>query len=734
MPEYSRIRTFLTQRKDNGSLLPEKRFDVQARDVERIMIPAIAYQVCLTSSSVPDNIVTRTIIDLAKYYEAKGVEFGLALDAIAERTKLERTLVKAVIKRYRNTLDVERDEENEALTQEFYYALYDPIMKRCLPELIPQEDYEKNTFFGETEYYVDLQRGKSPFFYFTLSMSDSRSYKCHVLKYDLEDKDIPKDPKSFYSAGIKNQYLRRPKSKLEYTGLSESVGLICPCFLSKLDLSKLHIIGPTGKGPMDQLMESIQKGLESFPERNEELSVCVREMDRKRRALLDELVTSINAKEEIKKQQKRVLSCFPGIKQYSEVWEKTAELWAVIESSRKASEDTAAPVSLQEINGRDLVLAFYTLLEKIFAVSVVKNYPHDKVKQMEQLTSHLKSSRDNAHYFAGIAEQIGLEDTQKTVEFFQRKDSRVRRGKLEAILRASFTGGAFPESLPELVAAHFIQAAVFDEHPFRKVIRQCPGLLQTVRRFLPERNDMKHGNKDTVILTETRDITEMCVLAEAMIDTLLVPRVSFVEQERNEADIDHRPNAWIKAEEELKKYSGLSNEQEEKLHKSAKYVCFRFHYQDPEYISECSNLLSVLLDLLLREFTVQSQRRAAAERFTGDRFTDDARMHQLFDAYSCDYPSNDKPNTAKLRSQIDDPSRMTLKCKLYLAFVVLDEEKPDFLKSLLRQVPGLPKLIDEVCVARGHNSSTDFSTLSDTFHTELLEICDAFFNAMKGGT
>ena len=111
MQEYSKIRTFLIQQKNNTPLLPER--GLKAQNKEYIMIPAIAYQVCLTKSNVPDNIITRTVVDLAKYYKRNGFEYGKTLDIIAERTKLERSLVKAILKRYINTLDAESNEEND---------------------------------------------------------------------------------------------------------------------------------------------------------------------------------------------------------------------------------------------------------------------------------------------------------------------------------------------------------------------------------------------------------------------------------------------------------------------------------------------------------------------------------------------------------------------------------------------------------------------------------------------
>ena len=113
-----------------------------------------------------------------------------------------------------------------------------------------------------------------------------------------------------------------------------------------------------------------------------------------------------------------------------------------------------------------------------------------------------------------------------------------------------------------------------------------------------------------------------------------------------------------------------------------------------------------------------------------------SKIHELFDNYSCDYESNDKPDTAKIRSLVNSPFKLTLKCKLYLTIVVLHKEKPAFLRKLLLQVPNLPKIVDTVCVSRGHSESTDFSMSPDgyqAFHTEFLEICNTFYEVLKGG-
>lgn len=740
MQEYSKIRTFLIQRRNNRPLFPKRSLEAK-KNMEYIMIPAIAYQVCLTKSNAPDNIVIRTVVDLTKYYEHSGIEFGKTLDIVAEKTKLSRPLVKAIMKRYNSTLDKESNEENDGLTQEFYYALYDPIMKRCFPDLIPKEEYEYNTYFEETRpTYIDLNR-EWRIFSFKLSMSDSRHYNCNVLNYKFENKDIPNDPKSFYNARIINRYLRDPKSKLEYLGISETVGLICPCFISTIDLSKIHVMSPAGKGTMDHLMESIKTGIEKFPDLNPELIDCVREMDEKRKSLLDKAETFIDAAGESKK---RVLINFPGLNQYSEVLNKAAEVEA-FHKSYIAALDSEYSADLTNLNGvrRDFVVASYSLLEKIFAISIVKNYPHEKVKQMEALAEPLKRQRNNASYFAGIAEQIGLDDTDMTVDFFQSPEGKVKIKTLNAILSESFTGGKFPESLPELVVAHFIQAAASEKHPFRIAIMKCPGLLRTVKLFLRKRNTAKHDNAvhelDALVM-ERRDINEMLVLAESMIDVLLTPRASFSELDRNKKDLDNRQNALIKASEEIKKYSVLSDEREPTVYEAAKNVCFQFHYKGPEYFAACEKLLSVLFNLLIREFTLPSQLQLAAGWFEGKSIDEvDVKIHDLFDKYSCDYESDDKPNTSKIHALIHNPFKvtlMTLKCKLYLVFVVLHMEKPDFLRKLLQQTPSLPKIVDTVCVSRGHNKSTDFSVSPDgyqAFHTEFLEICNTFYEALKGG-
>lgn len=737
MQEYSKIRTFLIPQKNSIPLLPAKSFKAQSKNIEYIMIPAIAYQVCLTKSNVPDNIVTRTVVDLTKYYERTGIEFGKTLDIVAGKTKLSRPLVKAIIKRYNNTLDVESNEENDGLTQKFYYALYDPIMKRCFPDLIPKEEYEYNTYFEEKRpAYIDLNRAYDSFS-FTLSLSGSRRYNCNVLNYKFASNDIPNDPKSFYNSRIINRYLRDPKDKLEYVGISETIGFICTCFVSTIDLSKIHVMGLTGKGTMDHLMESVKTGIKTFPDLNSELITCVQELDKARKLSLDKVETFIDAAGESKK---RVLINFPGLNQYSEVLDKAAEVETFHKSYTTAlnSEYSADLTYLNEV-GRDFIVASYSLLEKIFAISIVKNYPHEKVKQMEELTEALKGRRNNAPYFAGIAEQIGLDDKDMTIDFFQSPEGRVKNKTLNDILSASFSGGNFPESLPELVVAHFIQAAASENHPFRKAIMKCPDLLRTVKLFLWKRNAAKHGNtirEVNAFVMERRDINEILVLAESMIDVLLTPRASLSEQDRNKKDLDNRQNALIKAIEELKKYSALSDKREPKVYEASKNVCYRFHYKDPEYFAACSNLLSVIFDLLIREFTLPSQLKSAADWFEGNKIDDDVKIHELFDQYACDYMSNDKPDTSKIHYLMNSPFKLTLKCKFYLAIVALHMEKPDFLRKLLRQVPSLPKIVDTVCVSRGHNESTDFSVSSDgyqAFHTKFLEICNTFYEVLKGG-
>lgn len=112
------------------------------------------------------------------------------------------------------------------------------------------------------------------------------------------------------------------------------------------------------------------------------------------------------------------------------------------------------------------------------------------------------------------------------------------------------------------------------------------------------------------------------------------------------------------------------------------------------------------------------------------------KKHKTDERKDCDYESNDKPDTAKIRSLVNSPFKLTLKCKLYLTIVVLHKEKPAFLRKLLLQVPNLPKIVDTVCVSRGHSESTDFSMSPDgyqAFHTEFLEICNTFYEVLKGG-
>lgn len=735
MQEYSKIRTFLIRRKDNKPCYPSR--DLSPSLPEQIMIPAIAYKVCLTKSSVPDNIVSRTVVDLASHYEHLGYEHGKILDIVAERTKLDRILVKAILKRHQNTLDAETGEENDGLIQEFYYVLYDPIAQNCFPDLISAEQFEADTRFEETSASVIDLKKETPRFSFKFAMNESKWFSASVLNYTFNNADVPADPKAIYSPKITNKYLRSSKNKLEYLGISETVGVIIPCYISGLDLSKIHVMNPIGKGSLDHLIVSIKSGIIKYPSRNEEIGNCINELDGKRKMLLDKVNTFADATGETKK---RLLISYPTINQYPQIWERMATVEATFDSYIKSFE-TGSEAALSGLNeiGKDFVLAFYGAMEQIFSLSVVKNYPKEKITQMEALVAPLLQTRNHSAYFVGIAEQVGFDDIDVVQDFFLSPEVKIKIKVLQRILAEAFSGGNFPESLPELVVAHMVQAAASEEHPFRLAIVRCPKILQTVKRFLSKRNAVKHGNNISEVngfLPERREINEMRVLVETMLDVLLVPCADFEALEQNEADINNRQAAQIKAEDEIKDYPSIADEREAAVFETAKKVCYRFHYKDPEYFSECSNLLSVMIDVLLKEFTVYYQRVTASAWFDGNKNSDDNKIHELFMRYNCDYTSSDKPQTAKIKVLIKNPSRMTLKCKFYLAVVTLDKEKPDFLKRVLTKVSEMPALIDRVCVERLHNSMTDFSAPADgyeSFHEEFLDTCNTFFGVLKGG-
>ena len=701
--------------------------------MEWVLLPVIAYDVCLTTTINSENIIARTVIDLAKCYSVSIQDKGKVLDLITERTKLNRVLVKAILKRYQNSEEIDSDQENEGLEQKFYRMLYDPITKQFLPRFVPvDDDYQKNTSFEEIVPRVIDTKQDVPSISFKFSMSDSRWFTASVLNYEIRDSDIPLKPVDECPYSILHKYLRNPKDKLVYLGSSETVGIVCALYLSQQDLSKIHVMNPVGKGSVDYLMKSIKEGIQAFPDRNEELGNCIQVMESNRKRHLEITRTFKDASNDSKYE---LLSRFPEINQYTDVWEYMAKLEANFNSFENTLESGATDY-LDSIK-KEFATAFYNALEKIFSFSIHKNFPQNKVREIDNLVVPLNSMRgtEQAAYFAEIAKKIGIENAE---DFFRNPGRPIQISQVQSILIAALSGETVLESLLELVVAHIVQASVDEDHPFRKTVHLCPQLLRIVKQYPEIRNVAKHNNYALSALGKLglQEITEMKNLAETMLDLLLVPCVSWELQKKNAADIINQQNARIKATERLGDYPSLNEHYEAEVHENAERVCFCFAYQDPEYFSACSNLLSALTDVTLREFSVHAQRVNAAKCFCGDKNTDDRMMHALFENYRCDYSSSDRPQTKKISKLLRSVSKMTLKCKFYLCAVALDQNHPRLLGKIFSQAPELPKLIDYVCIERAHNKMTDFSAVPDgyeIFHKQILNTCETWLDVLKGG-
>ena len=731
MPEFSKIRTFYIKRRNHRAELPAQW--MEGSRCERVVAPAVAYKMCLTSSGNAQNILVQTVVDLMKVYRAEGMERGAAMDRIAQRTLLDRLLVRAILKRYENNVDLETGEENEGITQSFYYLVYDPVSRQTFREMIPAEEYEEGKLLERVEpETVDLLREEDAALRFQLRMSEKRQ-SAWVFHPGGGPLAAPLNPP--VSRDIERRYCRGRNSSLTYLGISEPVGLICTCYLSESDLSAVHVMNPVGKGAMDQLYARIRDTLRAEPGRDEELARHMEDMESARRGAL-EAAENYSGTHGVMKQN--LQNRYPGIEMYRDVWEHMATLEARCAVYEEALKGGGAGEEVDSA-AKHCLVAFYSALEELFALSLNKNYPREKAKQVNGMLDVLEGNRNYASYYAGIAELAGFEDAEACRRFFEGKDGRIKIVVLKSVLSGAQRGGQIQRSLPELVAAHMIQAAAEENHPFRQAADRCPELLPLVQAAKKKRDIFKHGLDSRAIESQDHaeaptqgEIVQMRVLAETMLEILLVPRASEEEQKRRAAAYDSRQASRIRAKEALAAYPAL----EALAGRTAAQVCFRFFYQDPEYISTCSNLISGLFDVLFSEYSNQSQRQAAAERFSGDREADDAAMHALFQRYGCDYPSDDRPNTGRIRHFSYNVKDLSVKCKLYLGFVMLDREDPALLRRLLEKSPGLPRLTDRVCVERGHNARTEFSDSPDgyaSFHRELMETCSQFCKVMQAG-
>lgn len=733
MPEFTKIRNFYIRRRKGKIDLPVQR--LKGSPFERVILPAAAYKMSLTTMAPSENILARTVVDLVKACQAKGMDRGLAMDYASRRTLLNRQLVGAILKRYENNLDAETQEENEGVTQAFYYLIYDLLAQRPFPELIPSEEFDEGRQMESVSPpAADLTGTGDAALRFQTAISEKRQ---SAWLLHTGEKALPAPVSPPVTRALERRYCQGKNSALEYLNILEPVGLICTCYVTEGDLSTIHVMNPLGDGTMNALYGRIQETLQKEPEGNEALAGRLKSLDAVRRAALEEAENYSSAHDAMKLELQIE---FPGIAMYRDVQEHMTVLrtrCAVYKDALENGPDTGEADSA----AKECLVAFHSAMEELLALSLNKNYPRNREQLLEEMLDNVSAGRNNADYYAGIAEKAGFQeaDVERLRTFFKSQDGRMKMSVVKKIMNSARKGNQVQRSLPEIVMAHIFQAAAAEEHPFRRAAALYPELLPLVKETKEKRDVFKHGlderpveARDGIAVPSREEILKMKSLAEDMLDILLTPRASEAEQKRQAEAYSIRRAARIRAEEGLEEYPDLKALAETAALKAG----FDFYYGDPEYMSDCTNLLDRLYDILFNEYSNQSQRQAAAEQFTGSREQDDAAMHALFQRYGCDYASEDRPNTANICQFSWNVVGLSVKCKLYLAAVLLDREDPELLRRLLEKAPRFPWLTDQACMERGHNGRTVFSNSPDGYagyHRELMESCQGFCQVLRTG-
>lgn len=583
---------------------------------------------------------------------------------------------------------------------------------------------------------VDPLNGKEPLLRFQTGMSEKRQNAWILHPGGMEETVFAAPLEPPVSRSMERQYCQNGNGVLRYLGIVEPVGLICTCYLSDRDLSTIHVMNPLGKGVMNQLYGHIREALKGEgAAQNEELARHIEDMEAGRREALE---TADNYTESQNVMKQNLQTQYPGIQGYKDVWEHMATLEARCAAYEEAVNRGADRQEAESI-AKECSVAFYDAMEDIFAISLNKNYPRDKIELVDARMTPLTGNRNYASYYLGIAEQAGFEDLESCRRFFGGQDGKIKNGILKSVMYGARMGKMVQRSLPELVVAHMFQAAVEEAHPFREAARRCPEILPLVKTSKKTRDIFKHGldernveRREDVEVPSGGEITQMRVLTETLLEVLLVPRATEAEQKQQAAAYDNRRAASIRAKDKMEEYPALKT----LVGRAAEKACFSFYYQDPEYFSACLNLMMEMYDVLFTEYSTQGQRETAAEAFTGGREEDDAFMHQCFQRYACDYKSPDRPNTRNIRQFSYNVKDLSVKCKLYLSFVLLDRENPEFLRCLVEEAPGFPQVTDEVCRKRGHNNQAFFGESPDgyeAFQQELMGTCERFCQVLRKG-
>jgi hypothetical protein len=694
-----------------------------------------------------DNIFIKTVINLIAIKRKEGMDDSQIIDYVADKTRLDRVVVKTIIRKYDNNKDIQTGQINAQLQDSQAHIFYNPITNEYICDWIDDANFERWSYVDQTTVQMNFAHNELQYGT-TIGRRREKAYILGVGDPGTSPYEILPHPSGKISARILEQMRSSLQGKrrtdkaisIKDTQRRDPTWVICHLYVNEGDLSDVQALSPFEGGMSSYLVDLIRETSQKFPHANAEILAGIEELEKIRKDRLNNAVTFDMIRQE---SAKRLLASYPDLRRFPNVAEKITTFFSRFPEPENEGSDIGP--TWEEKRREEITVAFYSSMEALFTQAVETLYPvrdTEQSKKIKDLCIIIASKGDRRKNFNGlfcpIAARVGFEDKQSYEEFFSKNSIRARdvADILSKAERHSLSGNGvghgnnhpYQYQLTELIIAMMIEADASPEHPFRGIAPKCPNLFQAMATAKKRRDVAKHNDQSSVheAVLSVSGLYTMKALLEKCLE-LIAPKVSTPQEvDANRKILDGKMPAQIKGDEQAAKYLFLSKF--EPTSNKVRDLCFRFYYKDTSYYSGCYNLLDTVLYQMLLHWDSDKGWQRVNDFFTGNSKDDWDNVSQIFAKYGCTSDSTiPPPNTANLLGESRELLPVSLRNKLAMLFVVFDVEHPELLISISETMPDIVKLVDDVHEKRGHSNEADFSKDSEAIarlHDELLCVCD----------
>lgn len=712
------------------------RFDSEKESAFLVALPCFSVQVSVQKKkNFDENIFFKTVIKLWAIKQAEGFSESQTIEYITRKTTLDRLVVKQILAQEKENSDRDTHETNYGEERNFFFLIYEPIGRKFLYPCISEKDYED--YHSVDDVRPDTKRHDISF---SMKMEDHDE---NALMLGLDHAGTSWDqfqalthPDQIPSRELeesKRMLQTQPGSRVTVESVNDwkPVWLVCNCGVDPIDLTAVSVNSVVSNRHAKYLLEILRDTAHNNPDANQELLRKLEKLEERRQVHLE---NAAHFDDEQRTVQTRLLSRYPDLRQYKDVQKKVSTFIARFpDDSSKAKDDGFYRNSVWSKERREEIERdFHTAMEAVFTVAVKSLYPTNKDEEIGKAIANLRPGcKNSAAYLAEMAKEIGFTDAERCRQFFEKSSIKAsEKNRISKML--NLTSGQESQKneqygLMELVIAFMIEAYVEPQHPFRKIASHCPNFFEVVKKSKGKRDKVMHNDEQRDSADTVEELFRKKALLECCLE-LLSRRSDRQQEVELQKKFDGQHAAKVKTDEMVKHYASLTRLDGTK--EAAWDVCYRFNYRDPQFFSECYNLMDTLLFELINRYECPNREDVLKRLFAGNTDAENwLSVQHLFRKYGCDF-LKDIPasKTCDLFRRDQESRKWPMRSKLAVAFVTFDHDQPAILKKLLAQFPDIVMVADEIHKGRGHNNNTDFSASQDGyqgFTTHLLSSCEA---------